>query len=136
MTVDSFLTVEDINTTLYNNQGFWWHEIDTWLISETEDFIDVIYDFCKVSRETITLLGRTGYRYTVKVYHPYFANGFEMLQKDGSQTDGVNYVSDIPLSVETFEPSIRIFLYMGCLRCIRLGFKICLFMQRREIFLI
>ena len=51
--MSNFLTVEDINSTVYNNQGFYWHEIDTSKISSTVDYTNVKYDFCEVDREKL-----------------------------------------------------------------------------------
>ena len=45
----SFLTLEDINTTLYNNQRFWWHEIDCSKLPDGE-FTDLKVDFCRISK--------------------------------------------------------------------------------------
>ena len=52
---NSFVTLEDVNGTIYNNQNFYWHEIDTSVVSTDNDFTDVKIDFCKVSREKLTI---------------------------------------------------------------------------------
>ena len=48
----SFLTLEDVNTALYSNQGFWWHCIDLSSFDGGDAFTDVKVDFCTISRET------------------------------------------------------------------------------------
>ena len=48
-----FLTLEDINGTLFSNQSFWWYEIDTSNLP-SEPFENIKYDFCKISKEEDT----------------------------------------------------------------------------------
>ena len=60
----SFLTLDDINSTLFNNQGCYWHTIDLGDITEgTEDLNEVKIDFCKVTRTKT----ESGYEFFVKV---------------------------------------------------------------------
>ena len=59
-----FLTVEDVNTVSYANQGFYWHEIDISKITtdRTEEFTNVKYDCFRISRS------HSGNTNTYKVY--------------------------------------------------------------------
>ena len=111
MTAKSFLTLEDINGTLYSNQGFWWHEIDTWLIGEDEDFDFTKYDFCEIKREQLENLK---YKFTVKVNNPYWTKMVGGLTKNGLPLTSFSFeTEDENLVIETWEASLKIFLYMG-----------------------
>ena len=112
--MSNFLTVEDINTTIYRNQGFWWYEIDTSKISSTSDFSNVKYDFCKVSRQT----SAGSYIYTVKVDSPYWANGFAKLKLNGDLLTNATVTPSFVtggfiFGVSTSYPALKIMLYMG-----------------------
>ena len=62
----SFLTLEDVNGTVYSNQKFWWHTIRISDITSTdEDFSNIQYDFCEISR---TKDSNNHYNYTITVY--------------------------------------------------------------------
>ena len=102
----SFLTLEDINTTIYTNHTFGWYELDTSKISSTEDFTKIKYEFFEVSRETVS--GQFPYKYTIriaskrwtKVYYP----------------SGVNLSFDSETQTLTFyvgTPSLHLYMYMG-----------------------
>ena len=106
---ESFVTLEDVNGALYNNQHFWWHEIDTWIISEAEDFTDVKCDFCKVSR---TKSG-SNYTFTIEINNSYWTLGYNLLTKDGGMLIESVYLENGKLKINTSRPSLRILLQMG-----------------------
>lgn len=110
---NSFLTLEDINGTLYRNQRFWWHEIDTSKISTDNDFTDVKYDFVKISRETNGIL----YEYTLEIDNDYWTMGFYALDKNGELfTDVGQYVwrnNKLIIGGGSHTQYVKIFLYCG-----------------------
>ena len=108
----TFLTVEDVNGVLYNNQNFSWHEIDTWEISETKDFTDVKYDGFEVTRITYP---NEGYTFFVKPKNSFFANAGYVLSKNGGAITTIPRLINgiLKIDVSLAYPSLRIFLYMG-----------------------
>lgn len=116
-----FLTVEDVNGTVYSNQGFYWHEIDTSKISSDSDFTNVKYDFCKVSRETVTdehsaVWGN--YLYTLEIDNSLWTKGFYISPYHYNwATRAFNVqLNDNTLSFRTDNEYIGIHLYMGILK--------------------
>lgn len=110
----SFLTVEDVNSVQYGNQGFYWVEIDTSKISTESDFTDVKYDFCEVSRETNTSTTPITYNYTFKIAHSQWTKGFYVLRINGNAANPMTFtVSGDTLSFASTQSAIRLFLYMG-----------------------
>ena len=101
--MSGLFTVEDVNGTVYRNQGFYWHMIDTSKISSDSDYADVQYDFCKVSREKID--NSYSYKYTLEIDNDKWTKG---IKADGSKSivDGKLVISSAPAS-----QIIR--LYMG-----------------------
>ena len=109
----SFLTLEDVNTALYSNQGFWWHTIDTSAIDPdgTAEYENIKMDFC-----TITKTKNSGnYFYTIYVDNSYFTGGFCALTKDGDLCSSYQHSGNwIKLNYQY--PShvpIKLMLYMG-----------------------
>ena len=105
MTNISFLTLEDINGVLFNNQDFYWHTIDTSNISTNSDYSDVVIDFCRVSRTTLSN-GR--YRYTVKIDSTDFTKGYYTINRAGA-----GEIINNSLVFISYDPSVKIVLYMG-----------------------
>ena len=105
MTNISFLTLEDIDGTIFNNQDFYWHMIDTSNISTTNDYSNVTIDFCKVSRNK---LQNGKYRYTLKIDSTNFTDGYYTINRAGA---GEYWGSNIVFVSN--DPSVKIFLYMG-----------------------
>lgn len=69
----SFLTLEDINTTIYNHQECFWHDIDTSIISDSDDGdYEVFYDFCKVKRTKVS----DGYDFMVQIHADNWTHGW------------------------------------------------------------
>ena len=113
----TFNTVEDVNGTQFDNQGFWWHCIDTSKISTTSDFTDTKYDFCRISRKTIDE-GNYKYEYTIKIDNPLFAHGHFELSLEGLYINSFSssqQIGDFKVWVENY-PAIKIYLYMGHLQ--------------------
>ena len=111
-----FLTLEDVNTTLFNNQEYWWHTIDTALISDDESYTDVKYDFCEVSRRTYQT-ARGNYEYTLKIYNPFWSLGIYAVNSENESQSTVWFEVDAfdgnKIYIYTDYPSIKVFLYMG-----------------------
>lgn len=113
MTLNSFLTIEDVNGALYSNQGFYWHEIDTSKISSDSDFDWTKYDFCEVKRETGTF-GDFTHRFSFKIHHSNWAKGLYILKNNGDRlTSYTKNFSNNVLTISTNEESIKVFLYFG-----------------------
>ena len=100
--MSNFLTLEDANTTIYDNQNFWWYEIDTAKISTTSNYSNVKYDFCTVTRQT----NGSNYQYTVTVYNPSWTGGYYV-------NNGSVSVSSNVLTITSSNSSIELSLYMG-----------------------
>lgn len=114
----SFITVEDINGALFNNQGFYWHVIDTSLITDARDFTDVKYDFCKVSREEISE-GR--FKFTLKIDNSYWTTGCHIFYNNDSEGMRIRSPEDGKVVVTLNYPSVKFYLYMGMLPIFFLG---------------
>lgn len=107
----SFLTLEDINTCLYSNQGFYWHCLDLTSINQTlGNFTNVKVDFCKVSR----IAGQ----YYITVDIPSWTMGYN-IEINGSyvvpSSKIVWYENQIVILSDVFDvgDEIKLFLYIG-----------------------
>jgi hypothetical protein len=106
-----FLTLEDVNGTIFSNQGFYWYELDLTSVSPNgEDFDWTKIDFCEV-KKTTSGSARTIY---IKVYNSQWTKGISVIKNDDSYytiqqifsiTDGCYFGTN-------FDPS-KIILYMG-----------------------
>ena len=116
----SFLTLEDVNTALYSNQGFWWHEIDTSGIDPNgeELFENVKMDFCTISKKVDTYYSDR-YMYIIKIDTANFTLGFAVLRQNGAVLGGVSNYSDGVLTLfsrpKEYCP-IKILFYLGNLQ--------------------
>lgn len=107
----SFLTLEDVNTTLYSNQGFYWHELDLTSVSPNgEDFDWTTIDFCKVKKTTSGIY-QTIY---LKVYNSLWTKGLSVVKNDDSYYTPTQFfsITDGCYFNVNFD-SPRIILYMG-----------------------
>lgn len=109
----SFNTVEDVNGAMFDNQGFWWYELDTVCIDPTGDaeFSNVTVDFLTISRENITTATR---KYTIVVDNDLWTKRLMARTKNY----GIDNVSLTSLSDSSFEMITRksasvLMLYMG-----------------------
>ncbi len=111
--VDSFLTVEDINTTLFSNQGFWWHKLEVSQITNKDSFDWVKLDFCEVKREQAP--GNPNiYAYSVKINNNYWTKGWYAWKNNTNTVfTGSASFSDGVLSILNAPKDFTIFLYMG-----------------------
>lgn len=107
--MSNFLTVEDINTTIYRNQEFYWHEIDFSKISRDAYYTDVKYDFCEISREAAPYDPAGWDWYTIKINNPYWTGLF------GSPNTISNYSSVTGGFKVKLNYPPKIYLYMGYL---------------------
>ena len=112
----TFLTVEDVNEVLYNNQNFWWHEIDTAIIDSTGDkeYSNIKIDFCKVTKVS----SGGSWKYTVVIDNDYYTGLFCTISKNNSFMS-VNLESQLSNSftmyfAKSYDYSpIKFELYMG-----------------------
>lgn len=107
----SFLTLEDINGTLFRNQGFYWHEINTANITTgSEDFSNVKYDFCTISR---TYNDETEeFEYTIVINADNWTRGFMVFSPSPYGT----YTGYSDRVIIRRAGSVRIGLYMGSIQ--------------------
>ena len=112
--MSDFLTIEDVNGTLYRNQGFYWHEIDISKITTyvNEEFTNVKYDCFEITREHTSSINY----YTVKVQSSLWAKTASGLYIGGSGgvlptliTGGFTIYEDITHAHTNF----KIYVYMG-----------------------
>ena len=78
----TFNTIEDINGTQFNNQGFWWYELDTRVIDPdgTAEFENVKFDFCTITKTSDP--SNTAWEYTIIIDNPLWTTGVVTLDKD------------------------------------------------------
>lgn len=70
----TFNTIEDVNGTVFDNQGFWWYELDLTQISmEKVEGWSVKIDFCTLRYERLT---RYGLVFTLSVDNPLWNGKF------------------------------------------------------------
>ena len=110
----TFNTIEDINGTQFDNQGFWWYELDTRVIDPdgTAEFTDVKVDFLTITKEDY----EDYWKYTVDVVNNLWTKGFYVLNKNG-RTMSVLLDSNSKLIFRVGKnwTPITIILYMGAL---------------------
>ena len=111
--MNSFLTVEDVNTAFANHKNYSWFEIDTAKISDTEDFQEVQYDFVTVSRVTSS----EDILYSFQIDSDLWTKGYYVLDKNGNYINqNVYFYSSNTIlfdATDTSLTSIRLFLYCG-----------------------
>ena len=110
--MNNFLTVEDANTLIYDNQDYWWYEIDLGKISSSnEDFTDVKYDFCEISRKEENPQSVYRYKITVKVHNSLWTGG-QRFNNRGAGGYANNSIEN-GFVIYINNPDIKIYLYMG-----------------------
>ena len=107
----AFLTLEDINTAIYN-QGTknMFHVIDTALISDNREFTNVKYDFVKVSRSTN--MGEV--TYTFEIINENWTGGYCFFYSNGNWVLDSNEtitVQDNVIQITTSQTSIQLMLH-------------------------
>lgn len=114
----SFNTVEDVNGAQFDNQGFWWHRIDTSVIDLNGDaeFEDVKLDFCTISKTK----SNGSWVYLVTIDNSLFTLAFNVLDKNKSILTGGNITfpdGKIRLVVNNLDDApVTFLLYMGVLQ--------------------
>ena len=106
----SFLTLEDVNGAIYENQTHWWHCVNLTLLNQSNNnFNDVKVDFCNISR--------TNGQYYIDVEHPLWTMAYYVLVNgQGVSASKVLWVENqIVISNTAFGvgDEIKLFLYMG-----------------------
>lgn len=115
----SFLTLEDVNGTLYRNQGFYWHEINTNNIKASGTYENVKVDFCKVSRRNGAPITTVGWLFLFKIDNNYWTKGYYVLDEEGNSLNeyatwtAQGYLSVNMIGEDDTPNNIRLFLYMG-----------------------
>ena len=112
---NSFLTVEDVNGAMFNNQSFWWYELDTALIDPTDnaEFSNITVDFCTISRETFT---NTRWKYIVEVDNDLWTTGNYALNTNGRVLTTSVSNNTLSILVDKQYAPIKIYLYMGSMK--------------------
>lgn len=106
----SFLTLEDINTTSFNNQGCYWYTIDLGDITEgTEDLNEVKIDFCKVTRTKT----ESGYEFFVKVDTSNWIGYAYSLFITDFVSAPIERNGGLKFTTPNNVPSLRLYFYLG-----------------------
>ena len=83
----SFNTLEDVNGAVFDNQGFWWYELDTVCIDPdgTAEFENVKVDFLTITKEKIVYQhdGVLSWKYTIVVDNEMWTGGFYSFKSGG-----------------------------------------------------
>lgn len=112
----TFNTIEDINGTQFDNQGFWWYELDTALIDPTgnAEFSNVKLDFLTISKEKVDTYK---YKFTVKVDNSLWTGGAYIFnQREMPNVPAIQFTDDgftVILSRGAIDFPAKIVLYMG-----------------------
>ena len=112
--INNFVTVEDVNSVLKEFGGnSVYHLVDTSRIMGDVDFSGVVYDFVRVSRESVN----DAYCFTVEVVNSVWTGGYWICDVDDNYIDdaGVSF-SDGTLSITVDVPFIKLYLYL-CNAC-------------------
>jgi len=110
----SFNTVEDVNGTVFDNQGFWWYELDTAVIDPdgTAEFENVKVDFLTISKQKDS---NFYWLYTIKIDNNLWANSVIILDKYGNSS-GIASATEDTIELRTnndFTCPYKFILYMG-----------------------
>jgi len=106
-------TLEDVNGTIFDNQGFWWYTVDLGaLFPNGEDFSSVKVDFCTISRTKTNDM----YTYEVSVDNNLWTGAMYCLDSEGRLVPA-DYHKKI--LVDWPEYTVRLFLYMGTIQMAR-----------------
>ena len=104
---NSFLTVEDINGLIFNNQKGFLYEIPLQL--STEEFSDVNFDFCKVSRSK----SGSNYTYIIEVNNSYWNGEYYFKQANGTYIGQNGSWSNNKLTFTTTVKDIVFVVYLN-----------------------
>ena len=109
-----FLTVEDINTIIYNAGGkSGYHLIDTSKISSVADFTNIKYDFVIVSREKVG----NNFVFTFEVKNNNWGGAYCCLTNDDEYiSTGYSISQNGSIVLTTTETSVKLILYCSAWR--------------------
>ena len=112
---NSFVTLEDVNGAMFDNQGFWRYELDTALIDPTDnaEFSNITVDFCTISRETFA---NTRWKYIVEVDNDLWTTGNYALNTNGRVLTTSVSNNTLSILVDKQYAPIKIYLYMGSMK--------------------
>ena len=120
--MNSFLTLEDVNTALFSNQGFWWHELDTSVLDSDGlmEFSNVKFDFVTVTKEKIIYNNTISWKYSIVIDNNLWTKGVYSFQSGSYYhiTFNENMIEIIREGNSNYLPVpsvIKLKLYMGCL---------------------
>ena len=103
----SFLTVEDVNSTIFNNQKGFLYEIPIQILSD--EFSNVHFDFCKVSRSK----SGSNYTYIIEVNNSYWNGEYYFKQANGTYINSVGSWSNNKLTFTTTVKDIVFVVYLN-----------------------
>lgn len=107
--MSDFLTLEDVNTNLFNTYNAFLHLIDTSLISDNGTYSNVKYDFCKVSKEEYTgTLFSAEYEYTIEIDSNLFSKAYKIKERIVTHEFSENV-----LTILSNEESLTIYFYIS-----------------------
>ena len=118
----NFITVEDINGAIYENQTFFLHKFDLRFLQDKEEFENIKIDFCTFSKKLN--LQQTYFEYTISVDNSNFTNIFYTRHSDGTinewfiHPEWISYEDGV-LTIQTSSTDnsiVEIGLYIGLIQ--------------------
>lgn len=111
--IDSFLTVEDINTCKYNNQGIYWYELNITLLPN-EEFSNIKLDFCNISYSKNRTRSGTLYEhyYQIEVENDMWTHSLRVYNEN-EQFGGVGQVSGNTIHIYSHIKILKVYLLMA-----------------------
>jgi hypothetical protein len=103
--MSNFLTVEDINTTLFNKPEFWWYVLDSRDIPRTDDYTELKFDFLRIEH---TRIDENHHKYYIKIDNDLFTQALSRTNVSRSLWDGQTLIID-----NYHNDDFKIYLYMG-----------------------
>ena len=121
----SFSSLEDVNGAVFDNQGFWWYELDTAMLDSDGlmEFSNVKFDFVTVTKEKIIYKNTISWKYSIVIDNNLWTKGVYSFQSGSNYhiTFNENIIEIIREGNSNYRPVpsvIKLKLYMGCLEVI------------------
>ena len=118
----NFLTLEDIDGTIYENQSFFLHKFDLRFLQDKEEFENIKIDFCTFSKKLN--LQQTYFEYTIQIDNSNFTNILYTRHSDGTinewfiHPEWISYEEEV-LTIQTASTDnsiVEIGLYIGLIQ--------------------
>ena len=118
----NFLTLEDIDGAIYENQSFYIHKFDLRFLQDKEEFENIKIDFCTFSKKLN--LQQTYFEYTIQIDNSNFTNILYTKHSDGTinewfiHPEWISYEDGV-LTIQTSSTDnsiVEIGLYIGLIQ--------------------